>query len=51
MRGFTWRRGIFSDSQKLVVIRKKSTVSFTFRLLKHPCLNKRFASPAAAADQ
>lgn len=51
MRGFTWKRYIFSDSQKLVIIRKKSTVSFIFILLKHSCLNEHFVSPAAAADQ
>lgn len=51
MRGFTWKRYIVSDSQKLVIIRKTSAVSFIFILLKHSCLNKHFASPALAADQ
>lgn len=51
MRGFTWKRYIFSDSHKLVIIRKKSTVSFIFLLFKHSCLNKYFESSAAVAEQ
>lgn len=50
MRGFTWKRYI-SDSPKLVIIRKKATLSFIFILLKHSRLNKHFASPAVAEDQ
>lgn len=33
MRGFTWKRYIFCDRHKPVIIRKKSTVSFIFILL------------------
>lgn len=32
MRGFTWKRFIFSDSHKLVIISKKFTVPFIFIL-------------------
>lgn len=51
IRGFIWKRYIFSDSHKLVTVRKKPTVSFIFVFLKHSCLNKHFASPAAVAEQ
>lgn len=50
MRGLVWKRYI-SGSQELVIIRKKSTVSFIFVLLKHYCLNERFAIPAVPARQ
>lgn len=33
MRGFTCKRYIFSDSQKLLIIREKFAVSFIFTLL------------------
>lgn len=47
MRDFTWKRYIISDSHKLVIIRKKSTVSFSFILL-YSCLNEHFTSSACS---
>lgn len=50
MRGLVWKRYI-SGRQELVIIRKKSTVSFIFVLLKRYYLNEHFATPAVPAWQ